>query len=47
MTVGSQGERSTVENQDILVEKVGEKAVAIKAMVGIRLEAEDGLPKNS
>lgn len=47
MIVGSQGQRSTVENQDILVQKVGEKAVAIKAMVGIILEAEGGLPKIS
>ncbi|RVW48218.1 Protein LAZ1 [Vitis vinifera] len=43
--VGSQGERSIVENQDIPVEKVGEKAAVIKVIVHIRSAVADGLPK--
>ena len=45
MTVGLQGERNIVENQDIPVQKVEEKAAVIRAMVDIRLGAIDGLQR--
>lgn len=45
MIVGLPGERSTGENLDIPVLKVGERVVVIKAMGGIRSEAVGGSPK--